>query len=566
MSASSIKHVDDAEAQAETSKTGPSSLSVHSNDDAPAVLMDPNSKELSLYEKKSLLINKELNAMGMGKYQWYIWSLCGLGYFLDLLWAQAFGLIATPLQQELGFSSGELGNIFTAFNSGLCAGAFVWGTLVDIIGRRWAFNGTVLISCIFGLCLGAPNTYSAILVLTAFNGFGIGGNIPIDTTICLEFLPQNRRFLLALLSIFQPLGVVVCSGIAYGFIPKYSCVPDIKSCKSSTLAPGEACCSKADNMGWRYLMFTLGGIALFIFLLRFVLFTFQESPKYLIGRGRDEDAMKVLHNVAKVNGYDCRLSMDDFRALEANHGPGSGSGLPDSPNGSGDAMLKDGVPTQNAEVANPPFMQQVKNEFSRIKILFSTSALTRLTILVWIIYAFDYWAFSVAGSFLPTILLRKNQAISVSVSETYRDYVIIYLPGIVGVALGALMVYVPRIGRKWAMVFSAAMMGVSLFLFSTVNTQASNIGFNLMEYFFQSMFNAVLYGWTPEAFPAPVRGTASGVASFWGRLFSIVSPLIAAHLLETSLNGPLYLAGSGALVCVVAIMFLPSSTLGGQST
>jgi hypothetical protein len=48
----------------------------------------------------------------------------------------------------------------------------------------------VLITGIFGLCLGAPNTYNAILVLTAFNGFGIGGNIPIDTTICLEFLPK----------------------------------------------------------------------------------------------------------------------------------------------------------------------------------------------------------------------------------------------------------------------------------------------------------------------------------------------------------------------------------------
>jgi hypothetical protein len=60
---------------------------------------------LSLYEKKSLLIQRELDAMGMGRYQWYIWSLCGLGYFLDLLWAQAFGLIATPLQNELGFSS-----------------------------------------------------------------------------------------------------------------------------------------------------------------------------------------------------------------------------------------------------------------------------------------------------------------------------------------------------------------------------------------------------------------------------------------------------------------------------
>jgi hypothetical protein len=41
--------------------------------------------------------------------------------------------------------------------------------------------------------------------------------------------------------------------------------------------------------------------------------------------------------------------------------------------------------------------------------------------------------------------------------------------------------------------------------------------------------------------------------------------LIAAHLLETSLNGPLYLAGSGAFVCALAILFLPSSTLGSHS-
>jgi hypothetical protein len=88
-------------------------------------------------------------------------------------------------------------------------------------------------------------------------------------------------------------------------------------------------------------------------------------------------------------------------------------------------------------------------------------------------------------------------------------------------------------------------MATSLFLFSSVSTEASNAGLNLMEYFFQSMFNAVLYGWTPEAFPAPVRGTAAGLASFWGRLFSIFAPLAAGRLLEGSLNGPLYLAGAG---------------------
>lgn len=59
-----------------------------------------------------------------------------------------------------------------------------------LLGRQYAFNLTVLISSVFGLCLAAPSTYNGVLVLTAFVGFGVGGNIPIDTTICLEFLPQ----------------------------------------------------------------------------------------------------------------------------------------------------------------------------------------------------------------------------------------------------------------------------------------------------------------------------------------------------------------------------------------
>lgn len=89
---------------------------------------------LSLYEKKCVLVNREIDAQGMGRYQWYIWGLCGFGYMLDLLWAQAFGLVLSPLQQELGFGNDESGNISTSFNAGLTAGAFVWGLLADIIG------------------------------------------------------------------------------------------------------------------------------------------------------------------------------------------------------------------------------------------------------------------------------------------------------------------------------------------------------------------------------------------------------------------------------------------------
>ncbi|KAI4184700.1 MAG: hypothetical protein L6R41_004561 [Letrouitia leprolyta] len=520
---------------------------------------DPEMEGLTLYEKKALLVNRELNSHGMGKYQWSIWLLCGMGYMVDLLYAQAFGLVEPALQQELGFSTSEGGDLFSSFNAGLCAGAFVWGVLVDIIGRQYAFNLTFLISSIFGLCLGAPSNYDAILVLTAFVGFGVGGNIPIDTTITLEFLPQNRRFLLALLSVFQPIGVVVASGIAYGFVPKYACGIGglgadgeiLKSCR--IVASGQPCCDKASNMGWRYLLYTLGAICLFIFFMRFVVFRFQESPKYLLYRGKDEKAVEVLHKIAKFNGRQSSITLESFAAL-ADEDSSVGSAE------TGKSMLGAGTNQRKT-----PFKEQVMFELARYKLLFANSTIARLTILVWITYMFDYWGFSIAGSLLPQILLAKNREIKVSTAVTYRNFVIIYICGIPGVLLGALMYGVPLVGRQWGMVVSSALMGVSLFLFSAINTQASNVGINIMEYFFQSMFNAILYGWTPEAYPAPIRGTACGVASFWGRLFSIVSPKIGSHLLESNTNGPLYLAGSGVLVCTICIILMPRKYMGSKS-
>ncbi|KAF2727885.1 MFS general substrate transporter [Polyplosphaeria fusca] len=513
----------------------------------------------TLFEKKCILINREIDAMGMGRYQWYLWALCGLGYMIDLLWAQAFGLVLSPMQQELGFLDDQTGNLSTAFSSGLTAGAFVWGVLVDVIGRKWAFNLTVLISSVFGICLGIPDNYSSILVLAAFVGFGVGGNIPIDTTITLEFTPQNRRYMLPLLSVFQPIGVVICSAIAYGFIPNYSCSPNfsqgddaLPACK--TVADGQPCCRKSDNMGWRYLLYTLGAITLLVFFLRFVVFTFQESPKFLVYRGKDAQAIKVLDAVAKKNGRTNGLTLEKLQALESEY---------DSLN-SGDPILGGG-----AKQLQTTWIQKLKLEFDRFKILFSSFNMARLTILTWLTYICDYWGFTVAGYYLPRIIALKNGALNLSLRYTYRSYIYIYLPGVVGVLLGALLYQTPHIGRKYTMVISSAMMGISIFIFSTINTAASNIGLNVMEYFFQSMFNAVLYGWTPEAFPAPIRGTACGIASFWGRLFGIVSPLIAQGLYGqgdgNNANSVLYLAGGVTLGCVVTTLLLPGKSLGKQS-
>ena len=69
------------------------------------ILRDPEFEGLTLYEKKALLVNRELDSHGMGRYQWWIFFLSGFGYLIDLMWAEAFGLITTSLENELGFPS-----------------------------------------------------------------------------------------------------------------------------------------------------------------------------------------------------------------------------------------------------------------------------------------------------------------------------------------------------------------------------------------------------------------------------------------------------------------------------
>lgn len=425
-------------------------------------------------------------------------------------------------------------------------GAAFWGIVVDIIGRYWAFNFTVLISSIFGLCIGAPDTYTAVLILTAFVGIGVGGNIPIDTTITLECLPQNRRWLLPTLSVFQPLGVVICSAIAYGFVPNYTCT---NTTPCSQVGPGEDCCRKSDNMGWRYLMFTLGAITMGVFIARFVIFRFQESAKYLLYRGQDEKAVQVLQYIARYNKKECLISHETFAALEDD----SSSSTSD---GSSKPVLGSGVHQKDASLKEKFYL-----ELQRYKFLFSSFTMARFTILVWVTYMWDYWGFTIAGSFLPTILVRKGTELGLTTDDTYRSFIYIYIFGIPGVLLGTTIYK----WRRISLLLSSALFGAMLFTFTAVNDQPSYIGINGLVYFFQSMFNAILYGWTPEGFPAPVRGTACGVASFWGRIFSIIAPIAAGHVLERSENGVLYLAGAGVWISTICIALMPRKYLGAQS-
>ena len=71
------------------------------------------------------------------------------------------------------------------------------------------------------------------------------------------------------------------------------------------------------NVGWRYALFVTGAYTLLCFFLRFVVFQIPESPKFLISKGRDGDAVRAMQRFAKICGKPLPEGMLTVASLRA---------------------------------------------------------------------------------------------------------------------------------------------------------------------------------------------------------------------------------------------------------
>ena len=114
------------------------------------------------------------------------------------------------------------------------------------------------------------------------------------------------------------------------------------------------------------------------------------------------------------------------------------------------------------------------------------------------------------------------------------------------------------------MVTSTLLSGIFLYLFTISADSKYQLAFSSIEAFFQNIMYGVLYAYTPEVFPAPVRGTGTGVASFLNRVGGLSAPIIAANIPGSNVNAPVFVAGGLILAAGVAMIGLPIETMGDR--
>jgi len=446
---------------------------------------------------------------------------------------QGVSLTLPSLSAEFGISEKSVRYTTSSLFVGLCFGSFFWGIGSDVMGRRIAFNVTLLITSVFGIASAYASSWGGVCVLYAAMGFGVGGNLPVDGALFLEFLPDASSSLLTLLSVWWPIGQLVSSLFAWFFISNWP----------------------ADK-GWRYFVVTIGIITFVMFIVRFFVFHLFESPKFLLSRGRQAEAVAVVHGIAYRNNRKTWLTEEIL-----------------------DAVVDDSVPRLPRRLSTTNIIKNKLASFSgeRIRPLFKSHKLGLATSLIWFCWATIGMGYPLFNAFLPQYLSHggtgsaggsdDSSLASELTSETYRSYAITSIVGVPGSLLAAYTVDMksPFLGRRGTLAISTLVSAVFLFLFVQLGTSpGAQLAFSCVEAFSQNIMYGVLYAFTPEIFPAPVRGAGTGVASFLNRATGLVAPVLAATIPGDGTTTPVYLSAALILAAFVGMCMIPIETRGRQ--
>ncbi|KAI7085392.1 MFS general substrate transporter [Hortaea werneckii] len=485
---------------------------------------------------KMHLVNNAIDEISMTPYTWRLFCLNGFGYAVDSQILLIQSIIATYAAYEFQPSFGN-GMTIAAY-VGMLVGALFWGLSADVIGRKYAFNISLLLSSVFCIVAGASPNWVVLGLFVCLASFGSGGNLVLDTAVFLEYLPSNKQWLLTLMAAWWGLGQLIAGLFAWAFLPNYSCPGD----------PTETGieCGWSNNAGWRYVWFANGALVFVMSILRITIIRLKETPKFLLGEGKDAEVVEVLQFIANKYHRPCSLTVERLEECGITNGAADRRGSLSAHAGSKWSPVEIWV---------------------HLRGLFATKKMGLSTSLIWFSWLLIGLAYPLYNVFLPQYLrTRGAQLGGLSEYEQWRNYAIANACGIPSPILAGLMCRSGWFwGRRGTMIIGTILTMAFLFAYTQVKNNAQNAGFTSAINFCLNIYYGTLYAYTPEVLPSAHRGTGNGISIALNRVMGILSAVIATYA-DTSTPVPIYLCAALYIVMGIVAGVFPFEPMGSRSS
>ncbi|GAB7068124.1 MFS transporter [Mycolicibacterium hodleri] len=404
-------------------------------------------------------IGQRLDDLPVGPMHRRVVLAVGLGLFFEIYEIFLSSTISTTLKTQYDLGGTELKLLLASTFLGMFIGSAALGGLADRIGRRRAFLFNLTWFSVWTL-IGAFSLNPAMLVATRFlAGLGIGAEYPVADAYLSDVLPKSDRGRLA----------------AWAYTCSFVAVPVLGFMSLGLTEHG-----LLGVPGWRLLL-VIGSIgAVAVALLRRGL---PESPRWLAGVGRSDDAMAALR----------RFETDPTTA------PVAATREPDSP---------------------PPAV--VTKPLKRLGISPYRQRLGMLAVFH-VFQSFGYYGF---GTLAALVLVSRGYDVTTSLLYTSLSYL--------GYPVGSVLA-IPLLRwfeRKYLVMGSIGALAAFGLLFATVHQTALIVVFGFLTTATSNVFSNVYHVYQAEIFPTDVRATAVGWTYSLSRLSSAALPFVLIPVLD----------------------------------
>lgn len=389
----------------------------------------------------------------------------GAATFLDAFDALSLAFALPILVKLWHLSPVDIGWLIGASYIGQLIGAIFFSRMAERRGRVPSATIATFIMSIMGVACILAGSLPLLFVFRLIQGVGVGGEMPVAAAYISELSrAQGRGRFFILYELLFPIGLMATGQVAAFLVPAF---------------------------GWQtlFLFGALPGLLVTVLLWRL-----PESPRWLVGKGRYDEAEAIIGQAEAI----AQRRFADFTPLR----------------------LEDALPALSVRSVS------VIHDRVPWRELLSPRYRAR-TLITWVLWSTAFFVANGLNNWMPTLY---HTVYEMPLQQALRAASLTNVAQ-VAILLGCAFC-IDRIGRRnWAVTFYliGAVLLTGLAVSGAGNVVAVIVCATL-AYGAVASNNAVLYLYTPEIYPTRMRAIGTGLATSWLRIASAAGPTLVGMI------------------------------------